>query len=111
MNKAIQAFESYLKRRYPNSSTAKSYVNDLQVFKRLIDKAPGEVSRTDIARFVDDQLDRGLAAADGERAVAGCSERVHHPWTCGSRSWHDGSETACSAGDPVGCQGAVSKVT
>jgi integrase/recombinase XerC len=74
MDEAIQAFESYLKRRYPNSSTAKSYVNDLQVFKRLVDKAPRQVSRADVARFVDDQLGRGLAATTVNRRLAS----LHH---------------------------------
>lgn len=74
MDEAIQAFESYLKRRYPNSSTTKSYVNDLQIFKGLIDKAPREVSRSDVARFVEDQLDRGLAATTINRRLA----TLHH---------------------------------
>lgn len=74
MNEAIRAFESYLKRRYPSSNTAKSYVNDLQLFKRLIDKAPREVSRSDIVRFVEDQLDRGLAATTVNRRLA----TLHH---------------------------------
>lgn len=74
MDEAIRAFESYLKRRYPNSNTAKSYVNDLQLFKRVIDKAPREVSRSDIVRFVDDQLDRGLAATTVNRRLA----TLHH---------------------------------
>lgn len=74
MDEAIQAFESYLKRRYPNSSTTKSYVNDLRIFKRLVDKTPREVSRSDIARFVDDQLDGGLTATTINRRLA----TLHH---------------------------------
>jgi site-specific recombinase XerD len=70
MNQAIQAFERYLKRRYPNSSTPKSYVHDLRLFQRLIDKAPRQVSRADIARFVEDQLERGLAATTVNRRLA-----------------------------------------
>jgi integrase/recombinase XerC len=74
MDKAIQAFESYLKRRYPNSSTAKSYVSDLQVFKRFVEKAPRKVGHADIARFVEDQLERGLAATTVNRRLAS----LHH---------------------------------
>jgi len=74
MDEAIQAFESYLKRRYPNSSTAKSYVNDLQLFNRLVDKTPREVSRSDIVHFVDDQLDKGLTATTINRRLA----TLHH---------------------------------
>lgn len=74
MDEAIQGFESYLKRRYPNSSTAKSYVNDLQMFKRIIDKSPRTVNRSDIARFVEDQLERGLAATTVNRRLA----TLHH---------------------------------
>ena len=74
MDEAIRAFESYLKRRYPNSNTAKSYIHDLQLFKRLIDKSPRKVTRSDIARFVDDQLDRGLAAITVNRRLA----TLHH---------------------------------
>jgi site-specific recombinase XerD len=74
MDKAIQAFESYLKRRYPKSSTAKSYVSDLQVFKRFVEKAPRKVGHADIARFVEDQLERGLAATTVNRRLAS----LHH---------------------------------
>jgi integrase/recombinase XerC len=74
MDQAIQAFESYLERRYPNSSTTKSYISDLQVFKRFVEKAPRKVSRTDIAGFVEDQLERGLAATTVNRRLAS----LHH---------------------------------
>jgi site-specific recombinase XerD len=70
MDETIREYESYLNRRYPNSNTAKSYVSDLEIFRRLIDKPPREVTRSDIAHFVEEQLGRGLAATTVNRRLA-----------------------------------------
>ena len=74
MNSAIGAFERYLNRRYPGSSTVQHYVNDLRLFQRCVDKPPREVTRQDVARFVEDQLARGLTATTINRRLA-C---LHH---------------------------------
>ena len=70
MKQAIEQFKQYLKSRYPNSTTAKHYVYDLQLFDRLIGKPPRAVTREDVDRFVKDQLDRELAATTINRRLA-----------------------------------------
>ena len=70
MDNAIREFERYLNRRYPGRSTARHYINDLQLFQRFVDKAPREVTRWDIDRFVEDQLARSLSATTVNRRLA-----------------------------------------
>jgi site-specific recombinase XerD len=74
MKQAIARFEQYIKSRYPNSTTARHYVHDLGQFDRLINKSPGAITREDVSRFVDEQLDRGLAAATVNRRLAALHE-------------------------------------
>ena len=74
MEQAIARFEQYIKSRYPNSTTAKHYVHDLRQFNRLINKSPRIVTREDVGRFVDEQLDRGLAATTINRRLAALHE-------------------------------------
>lgn len=74
MNKAIQHFIRYLKRRYPNSSTAKHYWSDLLQFSKFVHKPPRAVSREDVSRFVEDQIERGLSATTINRRLAA----LHH---------------------------------
>jgi site-specific recombinase XerD len=74
MERAIEQFERYIKSRYPNSVTARHYVNDLQQFSRLIRKPPRAVTRKDVDRFVEDQLERGLAATTINRRLAALHE-------------------------------------
>lgn len=74
MIEAIQRFTRYIKRRYPNSSTAKHYYNDLQQFSRFVQKPPRAVTRQDISRFVEEQLQRGLSATTVNRRLSA----LHH---------------------------------
>lgn len=74
MEQAIERFERYIKSRYPNSTTARHYVHDLRQFNRLISKPPHTVTREDVDRFVDDQLERGLAATTVNRRLAALHE-------------------------------------
>jgi integrase/recombinase XerC len=74
MEQAIERFERYIKSRYPNSSTARHYVHDLGQFKRLIGKPPRAVTREDVDRFVEEQLERGLAATTINRRLAAVHE-------------------------------------
>jgi site-specific recombinase XerD len=73
MNEAIQEFVRYVKRRYPGSSTAKHYMNDLQLFQDFVDKPPRDVTRHDISRFVEAQLGQGLSAKTVNRRLASLS--------------------------------------
>lgn len=74
MRDHIREFERYLKRRYPTSSTAEHYVNDLRIAHCLIDKPPDEVRSRDIDAFIEDQLAEGLAATTINRRLSS----LHH---------------------------------
>jgi len=74
MEQAIERFEQYIKSRYPNSTTARHYVHDLQQFSQLTGKSPRAVTREDVDRFVEDQLERGLAATTVNRRLAALHE-------------------------------------
>jgi site-specific recombinase XerD len=74
MEQAIEQFEQYIRSRYPDSTTARHYVHDLRQFGRLIDKPPRAVTREDIDRFVDEQLERGLAETTVNRRLAALHE-------------------------------------
>lgn len=74
MEQATERFERYIKSRYPNSTTARHYVHDLQQFSQLICKPPRAVTRKDLDRFVEDQLARGLAATTVNRRLAALHE-------------------------------------
>lgn len=74
MEKAIERFQQYIKSRYPDSTTARHYVHDLQMFKQLVDKPPQAVTREDVDRFVEDQLERGLAATTVNRRLVALHE-------------------------------------
>ena len=70
MNRAIEEYEGYLKRRFPGSATAKHYVSDVRIFERFISKGPRDVTRQDISRFVENQLGQGHTAATVNRRLA-----------------------------------------
>jgi site-specific recombinase XerD len=74
MEQAIEQFEQYIKSRYPNSTTARHYVHDLRQFTRLINKPPQTVTREDVDCFVEEQLERGLAATTVNRRLAALHE-------------------------------------
>lgn len=74
MEQAIERFEQYIKSRYPDSTTARHYVHDLRQFNQLIGKSPCAVAREDVDRFVEDQLERGLAATTVNRRLAALHE-------------------------------------
>ncbi len=74
MDEAIREFKRYLKRRYPGGSTVKHYINDLQLFQRLVDKPPRDVTQLDVDRFVENQLARNLSATTVNRRLAS----LHH---------------------------------
>lgn len=63
-------FEAYLKRRFPNRSTAKHYVSDVRIFGRHHGGPYVEVTTYDVDTFVDQQRTEGLAPATVKRRVA-----------------------------------------
>ncbi len=74
MEQAIEQFEQYIRSRYPNSTTARHYVHDLRQFNQLVSKAPRAITREDVDQFVEDQLERGLAATTVNRRLAALHE-------------------------------------
>jgi site-specific recombinase XerD len=74
MEQIIEQFGRYIKNRYPNSTTAKNYVYDVQQFSQLIGKPPRAVTRKDVERFVETQLGRGLAATTVNRRLVAVHE-------------------------------------
>lgn len=74
MEESIGAFERYLNRRYPNSSTTKHYINDLHIFQGFVDKPPREIRRRDIGGFIESQLRQGVAATTVNRRLSS----LHH---------------------------------
>jgi site-specific recombinase XerD len=74
MEQAIEQFEQYIKSRYPDSTTARHYVHDLRQFSQLIGKSPRAVTQEDVDQFVEDQLERGLAATTVNRRLAAVHE-------------------------------------
>ena len=75
MDESIREFEKYVSRRFPGRSTVKHYVNDLELFARVVDSKPtAEVSCMDVDRFIEEQLGQGLAATTINRRLAS----LHH---------------------------------
>jgi site-specific recombinase XerD len=66
----VERYESYLKRRFPNRSTAKHYINDLTIFMRQYTGPLIEVTTQDVDRFVDQQRGEGLSPATVKRRAA-----------------------------------------
>jgi site-specific recombinase XerD len=67
---ALQEFERYLRRRYPERSTAKHYLSDLRQFEKVCTQPWGEVTPQDIEAFVDYGQQQGWKPATLTRRVA-----------------------------------------
>jgi len=71
MKDEIAQFDLFLKRRFGQRSTAKHYINDLNLFLNHVgDKAITVISAHDIDSFVEEQLNRGLKATTVNRRLA-----------------------------------------
>jgi site-specific recombinase XerD len=66
----IQQFAAYLRRRFPDRSTAKHYISDLRQFSAMCTKPWTAVTCADIDAFVDQQRQAGRASATVKRRVA-----------------------------------------
>ncbi len=66
----FSTFEAYLKRRFPERSTAKHYVSDLRIFMEHHSAPLTEVTVHEVDAFVDQQRASGLASATVKRRVA-----------------------------------------
>jgi site-specific recombinase XerD len=81
-----EQYESYLKRRFPDRSTAKHYVSDLRIFMKHYTGPLTEVTTQDVDRFVDQQRAAGLSPATVKRRAAALktfydfvAEELHDP--------------------------------
>jgi site-specific recombinase XerD len=70
---AMQRFIQYVGQRYPTSSTATHYQNDLEQFGRVVDKAPRAVTRAEVSQFVSVELAEDLSPATVNRRLASLS--------------------------------------
>jgi integrase/recombinase XerC len=66
----LEAFEIYLKRRYPGRTTAKHYVSDVRIFLKEGQDAVLNVTAVEIDHFVDRQHAQGRAVTTINRRVA-----------------------------------------
>ena len=67
---ALVQFEHYLRRRFPERSTAKHYLSDLRQFQKVCTKPWGEVSPEDIDTFVEYGQQQGWKPSTLSRRVA-----------------------------------------
>jgi len=71
MKTAIRKFKKYLKRRYPDRSTAKHYINDLKIFHQFVgQKAPRKITVKTIDGFIRSQQAEGLKASTINRRLS-----------------------------------------
>lgn len=71
MKSAITKFEKYLKRRYPDRSTAKHYLSDLKIFHQFVgDKDPREITVKTIDAFIQAQQAEDLLASTINRRLS-----------------------------------------
>jgi site-specific recombinase XerD len=71
MKTAIIRFEKYLKRRYPDRSTAKHYLSDLKIFHQFVGKKrPREITVKTIDAFIQAQQAEGLKASTINRRLS-----------------------------------------
>lgn len=71
MKDEIAQFELFLKRRFGKRSTAKHYINDLNLFiKHIGDKPAAAISAHDIDSFVEEQVNQGLKPTTINRRLA-----------------------------------------
>lgn len=66
----LEAFETYLKRRYPGRTTAKHYVSDVRIFLKECQDSVMDVTAVEIDLFVDRQHAHGRAVTTVNRRVA-----------------------------------------
>lgn len=78
MEQAIDQFKQYIESRYPNSTTARHYEHDLKLFNQLINKPPRAVTAEDVDEFVENQLERQLAATTVNRRLVSVHEMFEY---------------------------------
>ena len=74
----IQQFAAYLRRRFPDRSTAKHYTSDLRQFSAMCTEPWAAVTCVDIDAFVDQQRQAGRAALGNGFHLLGGTQRIAH---------------------------------
>ena len=77
---ALSEFERYLRRRYPERSTAKHYLSDLRQFRKVCAKPWAEVTPQDLDAFVDYGQQQGWKPATVTRRVAALKTFFAQRW-------------------------------
>src|SRR3989337_252604 len=67
---ALPEFERYLRRRYPERSTAKHYLSDLRQFRKVCAKPWAEVTPQDVDAFMEYGQEHGWKPATLTRRAA-----------------------------------------
>lgn len=96
MDTAIEKFVTYLRSRYPQSTTARQYGYDLQRFCRWSQELAVEaLTVQEVRRFVDEQLQQGLAPTTINRELAALhglfeylAQEEGHPEWPNPVQWH-----------------------
>ena len=71
MKTATKEFKKYLKRCYPERSTAKHYLSDLKIFHQFVgEKEPREITVKTIDAFIQAQQAEGLQASTINRRLS-----------------------------------------
>jgi len=74
MKSAIASFSAYLKRRYPDRSTAKHYLSDLNIFRQFVgERSPREITVKTIDAFVQTQQAKKLKPTTVNRRLSAIS--------------------------------------
>jgi len=77
MKKEIEQFKKYLQCKFQESSTAKHYVSDLNIFHRFAgDITAKEITSKLISQFIKEQCQLGKSPATINRRVSGISSFV-----------------------------------
>ena len=66
----IALFKTFLLRRFPGSSTTRHYISDLNIFSSYNQKSFSITQRSDIDKFVDHEMARGLKPSTVKRRIS-----------------------------------------
>ena len=73
----VDRFGKWLKRRNPHSSTPQHYESDLTLFFAWVQKAPAQITPTDVDRFIEHALAQGHRTATINRRLAAIRSLYH----------------------------------
>ena len=114
---ALHEFERYLRRRYPERSTAKHYLSDLRQFRKVCAKPWAEVTPQDVDAFMEYGQEHGwkpatltrraaalvvpILAVENSGALDTSGERIHPRGICACREVLRAVIRRCSPAHPA----------